>query len=189
MTKIPTSHSYKESAKVSMFTHPICFQKKRSNHDFHSALRELSENEPYRSTTAYPHPKTSSPADDLAYGQAYGPQFSSLAYMLPPTDLYHPGSKMMRSCEVHAFPGAPYMRHPAIGRESSCANGIHILGHACTYILCCGSKGLLSKFPSRAKRIDVISRFVFPLIFAIFNLSYWLFYLFAKSKSPQLENE
>ncbi len=47
----------------------------------------------------------------------------------------------------------------------------------------------MSKFPSRAKRIDVISRFIFPLIFAIFNLAYWLYYLFAKSKSPQLEQE
>ena len=29
----------------------------------------------------------------------------------------------------------------------------------------------------RAKRIDVISRFLFPLIFAIFNLAYWINYL------------
>nr|XP_040570870.1 LOW QUALITY PROTEIN: glutamate-gated chloride channel-like [Lepeophtheirus salmonis] len=53
---------------------------------------------------------------------------------------------------------------------------------------CCKTRGLLAKFPSRAKRIDVISRFIFPLIFAIFNLAYWLYYLFAKSKSPQLES-
>ena len=33
---------------------------------------------------------------------------------------------------------------------------------------------------SRAKRIDVISRFIFPLLFAIFNLAYWLYYLLAK---------
>ena len=46
---------------------------------------------------------------------------------------------------------------------------------------CCRANGLLAKFPSRAKRIDVISRFIFPLIFAIFNLAYWLYYLLAKN--------
>ena len=29
---------------------------------------------------------------------------------------------------------------------------------------CCRANGLLAKFPSRAKRIDVLSRFIFPLI-------------------------
>ena len=46
---------------------------------------------------------------------------------------------------------------------------------------CCRANGLLAKFPSRAKRIDVLSRFIFPLIFAIFNLAYWLYYLLAKN--------
>jgi anionic glutamate receptor len=36
---------------------------------------------------------------------------------------------------------------------------------------------------SRAKRIDVISRFIFPLLFAIFNLAYWLYYLLAKGSN------
>lgn len=31
--------------------------------------------------------------------------------------------------------------------------------------------------PSRSKRIDVIARIIFPIIFAIFNLTYWLTYL------------
>ena len=52
---------------------------------------------------------------------------------------------------------------------------------------CCRSNGLLAKFPSRAKRIDVISRFIFPLIFAIFNLAYWMYYLLAKSKFPTMD--
>ena len=45
----------------------------------------------------------------------------------------------------------------------------------------------LNKFPSRAKKIDVISRIVFPAVFAIFNLSYWCYYLLqeAKSKTSQ----
>ena len=35
----------------------------------------------------------------------------------------------------------------------------------------------LNKFPSRAKKIDVISRVTFPAIFAGFNLYYWCYYL------------
>lgn len=31
--------------------------------------------------------------------------------------------------------------------------------------------------PSRSKRIDVIARIIFPIIFAVFNLTYWLTYL------------
>ncbi|XP_063832524.1 glutamate-gated chloride channel isoform X7 [Ostrinia nubilalis] len=31
----------------------------------------------------------------------------------------------------------------------------------------------MSKFPTRSKRIDVISRITFPLVFALFNLAYW----------------
>ncbi|XP_044741776.1 glutamate-gated chloride channel isoform X3 [Chrysoperla carnea] len=41
---------------------------------------------------------------------------------------------------------------------------------------CC--RTWLSKFPTRSKRIDVISRIVFPLVFALFNLVYWSTYLF-----------
>jgi anionic glutamate receptor len=33
----------------------------------------------------------------------------------------------------------------------------------------------------KAKKIDVISRFLFPLIFAVFNLSYWSTYLYQAS--------
>ncbi|XP_066247583.1 glutamate-gated chloride channel isoform X2 [Euwallacea similis] len=41
---------------------------------------------------------------------------------------------------------------------------------------CCRS--WLSKFPTRSKRIDVISRITFPLVFALFNVIYWSTYLF-----------
>ena len=41
----------------------------------------------------------------------------------------------------------------------------------------------LNKFPSRAKKIDVLSRVIFPAIFAFFNLSYWTFYLSQEAKS------
>ncbi|XP_024935927.1 glutamate-gated chloride channel isoform X4 [Cephus cinctus] len=43
---------------------------------------------------------------------------------------------------------------------------------------CCRS--WLSKFPTRSKRIDVISRITFPLVFALFNLAYWSTYLCRK---------
>ncbi|XP_058978735.1 glutamate-gated chloride channel isoform X16 [Musca domestica] len=49
---------------------------------------------------------------------------------------------------------------------------------------CC--KTWLSKFPtrqcSRSKRIDVISRITFPLVFALFNLVYWSTYLFREEE-------
>lgn len=170
-------------------------------------LREIVANEPYRSTTAYPHGGSSGGGgnsgggttsypyggsgtgnnDDLSsfpfVGGSGGPH-SSLAYMFPPPDLG-------RTCEVHmnmnAFPGGP--AGAGYGLPIHKPGFWEMSWQICTYILCCGTKGLLSKFPSRAKRIDVLSRFIFPLIFAIFNLAYWLYYLFAKSKSPQLEED
>ncbi|XP_043232513.1 glutamate-gated chloride channel-like isoform X1 [Amphibalanus amphitrite] len=41
---------------------------------------------------------------------------------------------------------------------------------------CCRS--WLSKFPTRSKRIDVIARITFPLVFALFNMIYWATYIF-----------
>ena len=40
----------------------------------------------------------------------------------------------------------------------------------------CSSFGA-GKMASEAKRIDVISRFIFPLSFAGFNVMYWSYYL------------
>ncbi|CAH1153428.1 unnamed protein product [Phaedon cochleariae] len=65
----------------------------------------------------------------------------------------HPGDPMslekVRQCEIHMQPARPN---------------------------CC--KSWLSKFPTRSKRIDVISRITFPLVFALFNVIYWSTYLF-----------
>jgi len=33
------------------------------------------------------------------------------------------------------------------------------------------------KKKSRSKRIDIVSRFLFPIVFILFNLTYWLAYL------------
>lgn len=48
---------------------------------------------------------------------------------------------------------------------------------------CCRS--WLSKFPTRSKRIDVISRIFFPIVFAFFNLAYWSTYLFREEEEGE----
>jgi len=73
--------------------------------------------------------------------------------------------RLDRTCELHTF---------------SSKNGFN-LG-------CCRSKSILAKFSSRAKRIDVISRFIFPLLFAIFNLAYWMYYLLAKGSNESYKD-
>ncbi|GBP11635.1 Glutamate-gated chloride channel [Eumeta japonica] len=63
----------------------------------------------------------------------------------------------------------PLMRHGgggAVDKMRQCE--IHI---APPRKNCC--KLWMSKFPTRSKRIDVISRITFPLVFALFNLAYW----------------
>ncbi|GFG40380.1 hypothetical protein Cfor_01697, partial [Coptotermes formosanus] len=65
----------------------------------------------------------------------------------------HPGDALtlekVRQCEIHMHPK----------RQNCC-------------------RSWLSKFPTRSKRIDVIARITFPLVFALFNLAYWSTYLF-----------
>jgi hypothetical protein len=41
----------------------------------------------------------------------------------------------------------------------------------------CPGREALAKYKVRARRIDELSRFCFPLIFAVFNLCYWSYYL------------
>ncbi|KAG8182130.1 hypothetical protein JTE90_002623 [Oedothorax gibbosus] len=48
------------------------------------------------------------------------------------------------------------------------------------YFLC--GRWWFSRFPTRSKRIDVISRICFPLAFAFFNLLYWTTYLMRNEK-------
>ena len=42
---------------------------------------------------------------------------------------------------------------------------------------CCQPTTWISTYTLRSKRIDVISRIIFPLVFAVFNLAYWSTYL------------
>ncbi|KAK7604419.1 hypothetical protein V9T40_005605 [Parthenolecanium corni] len=46
-------------------------------------------------------------------------------------------------------------------------------------------KSWMSKFPTRSKRIDVISRIIFPLVFALFNITYWSTYLLRDAQEEQ----
>ncbi|XP_050545426.1 glutamate-gated chloride channel isoform X7 [Daktulosphaira vitifoliae] len=46
-------------------------------------------------------------------------------------------------------------------------------------------KSWMSKFPTRSKRIDVISRILFPMVFAMFNMSYWSTYLFREGEDEE----
>ena len=39
---------------------------------------------------------------------------------------------------------------------------------------------------NKAKRIDVTSRILFPLVFAVFNMSYWSFYLMRAQEEFEL---
>nr|ALS46611.1 glutamate gated chloride channel GluCl2 [Tetranychus cinnabarinus] len=43
-----------------------------------------------------------------------------------------------------------------------------------------------SKFPTRSKRIDVVSRIFFPLMFCLFNLVYWVTYLFRHKRDKNV---
>lgn len=69
----------------------------------------------------------------------------------------------------------PLVRHPgdALNLEKVRQCEIHMQPKRDN---CC--RTWLSKFPTRSKRIDVISRITFPLVFALFNLVYWSTYLF-----------
>jgi len=74
------------------------------------------------------------------------------ADMLMPRQRSHTLPQELRQCEVH-------MKGPSSATSGLC-------------------RSWLSRFPTRSKRIDVVSRIFFPLVFALFNLVYWTTYLF-----------
>ena len=156
----------------------------------------------YRATTTpYPHQRPRSPDPTIGYfPNSSSMPSGALAYMLSGSNsgisdsLRTPGA-----CEIHmnssylppgvGLPHTPGAHLPSGGVHFGPTTVAPRLPRGCNWlrplIQCCRMTSPLAKFPSRAKRIDVISRFVFPLVFAVFNLAYWLYYLFAKSKSPQ----
>ena len=180
------------------------FQKKRVD-----TRNTLQDEEMYRpTTTPYPHQQPRSPdpipmlppnfmrtsssisgveSGDIRAYVLSGNVSDSLASAVP--GLAH-SSSSGPGCEIHmdsSFSG-PVGIGPAGGTVplhygQHCIKKLpYGLNWLRPVILCCSTRSLLTKFPSRAKRIDVISRVIFPMIFAIFNLVYWLYYLFAKSK-------
>ena len=129
---------------------------------------------------------------------------NKLANIDPATGALHLATQIPRQCEVHmnSYQQVFGMTPSGALEEANGANGSSnqnlkfrssshqlfqqakvTIPQAILQVLfyCCRANGLLAKFPSRAKRIDVLSRFIFPLIFAIFNLAYWLYYLLAKN--------
>ena len=79
---------------------------------------------------------------------------------LPAINSFQLSSKNSKQCEIHHN-----VLHPL--RQGA---GKKAKANFC--------RAWLNKFPSRSKRIDVISRIFFPKMFALFNLVYWTTYLF-----------
>ena len=65
----------------------------------------------------------------------------------------------------------PYEFHMAVGGVAARRRA----GNSCW-------RSWISKFPSRSKRIDVMSRIIFPVVFALFNFAYWGTYLFRENE-------
>ncbi|KAI1289769.1 Glutamate-gated chloride channel [Halotydeus destructor] len=78
------------------------------------------------------------------------------------------------------FPGAAlaFQKQPLVRRVEDLAEKLRAceIHSSPPNTNCC--KRWLSRFPTRSKRIDVVSRISFPLLFALFNLFYWTTYLF-----------
>ncbi|XP_043255882.1 glutamate-gated chloride channel isoform X3 [Colletes gigas] len=93
-----------------------------------------------------------------------------------------PSSDQVEPDHTSNFPMKPLVRQPedtmSMDRMQHCE--LHMQPRKKN---CCRS--WLSKFPTRSKRIDVISRIFFPIVFAFFNLAYWSAYLIRKEE----ENE
>ncbi|XP_055640472.1 glutamate-gated chloride channel isoform X5 [Toxorhynchites rutilus septentrionalis] len=85
----------------------------------------------------------------------------------------HPGDPMalekLRQCEVH-------MQAPK--RPNCCRSWLSKFPTSLRKKVPCFGRGQCS----RSKRIDVISRITFPLVFALFNLVYWSTYLFREEE-------
>ncbi|XP_070157452.1 glycine receptor alpha 1 isoform X1 [Polyergus mexicanus] len=93
-----------------------------------------------------------------------------------------PSSELLEPDGSANFAMKPLVRHPedsmSMDKLRQCE--IHMQPRKKN---CCRS--WLSKFPTRSKRIDVISRIFFPIVFAFFNLAYWSTYLFREEEESE----
>ncbi|XP_029677035.1 glutamate-gated chloride channel isoform X3 [Formica exsecta] len=105
----------------------------------------------------------------------------------PPSEMEHsssidPSSELLEPDGSANFAMKPLVRHPedsmSMDKLRQCE--IHMQPRKKN---CCRS--WLSKFPTRSKRIDVISRIFFPIVFAFFNLAYWSTYLFREETDSE----
>lgn len=81
-----------------------------------------------------------------------------------------------KQCEIHhsaPFASALGHQHHHLSLSMSKATGGSAAKKSVNFC-----RAWLNKFPTRSKRIDVISRIFFPKMFALFNLVYWTTYLF-----------
>lgn len=81
--------------------------------------------------------------------------------------------------------GNAYAMKPLVNRQGSINQVRHCEVHMKRKERCICFRTWISKFPTRSKRIDVISRIIFPLVFALFNISYWMNYLFRNDEEQQ----
>lgn len=88
------------------------------------------------------------------------------------------GGSGAKQCEIHHNLLHPALAGSRIGADSRATD----LGRRKKVNFC---RAWLNKFPSRSKRIDVISRIFFPKMFALFNLVYWTTYLFREDDIVQ----
>ncbi|XP_011154528.1 glutamate-gated chloride channel isoform X1 [Harpegnathos saltator] len=93
-----------------------------------------------------------------------------------------PSSELLEPDGSASFAMKPLVRHPedSMSMEKLRQCEIHMQPRKKN---CCRS--WLSKFPTRSKRIDVISRIFFPIVFAFFNLTYWSTYLFREEEGGE----
>lgn len=84
------------------------------------------------------------------------------------------GASGKQHCEIHH--SAFQQHHHQVANHSGGGGGAGNHSGSKKSVNFC--RAWLNKFPSRSKRIDVISRIFFPKMFALFNLVYWTTYLF-----------
>lgn len=115
----------------------------------------------------------------VSHGQPNANNFQQFATAAATTNKLAALSGKQAGCEIH---------HSVLHNMTGRANHRHQAGQHSNQnskkkVNFC--RAWLDKFPSRSKRIDVISRIFFPKMFALFNLVYWTTYLFREDDIVQ----